>query len=145
MKIKIKKMSATAKTPTRGSQQAAGYDMYADIAQRIAIEPHKTEMISTGIAAQIPEGYFGALCARSGLAAKQGIRPANAVGIIDSDYTGIIKLAAHNDSDETRYINPGDRICQLVIVPYLSVDFEETDSLDETQRGEGGFGSTGIS
>lgn len=141
MKMRIKRLTDTAKLPTRGSTSAAGYDLYAD--ETGTIEPHNTRMISTGLAVEIPEGYFGGIFARSGLAAKEGIRPANCVGVIDSDYRGPVKVAAHNDSDIPRKIEAGERIAQLVVLPYLPVEFEETDELSDTERGSGGFGSTG--
>lgn len=103
-----------------------------------------TVKIGTGIAVEIPNGYFGAVFARSGLATKEGLRPANAVGVCDSDYRGEYIVALHNDSDTPRTVTPGERIAQLVIMPYLQVDFEEVNELSDTVRGEGGFGSTGV-
>ena len=100
-------------------------------------------MIGTGLAAQVPEGYFGACFARSGIAVRQGLRPANCVGVVDSDYRGEYIVALYNDSEESRTVQNGDRIAQLVIMPYLTVEFEQVDSLPETDRGSGGFGSTG--
>lgn len=141
--IRVKKMSSTAKLPTRGSAAAAGYDLYADIQEDVEIAPHTTAMISTGLSMEIPEGYFGAVFARSGLAAKEGLRPANCVGVCDSDYRGPYMVAMHNDTDVPRTVTPAERIAQLVVMPYLPVLFEEADELDETVRGEGGFGSTG--
>lgn len=144
MQIKIKKLNPNAKTPTRGSKQAAGYDIYACLeTETAAIPAHCTVKVPTGISMAIPEGYFGAIFARSGLASKQGLRPANCVGVIDSDYRGEFIVMLHNDTDEQKTIENGDRIGQLVILPYMSVEFEETDSLDETERGTGGFGSSG--
>lgn len=143
MKIEIKKLNEHATIPTRGSEQAAGYDLYAAIPEAVAIKPHATEKIGTGLAIAIPDGYFGAIFARSGLAAKQGLRPANCVGVADSDYRGEYIVAIHNDSEEERVVEPGDRIAQLVVMPYLSAEFEEKDELSETERGSGGFGSTG--
>lgn len=142
-KINIKKLTDTAKTPTRGSEHAAGYDLYADVKDQVTISPHETEKISTGLAIEIPDGYFGAIFARSGLAAKEGLRPANCVGVCDSDYRGEYIVAVHNDSDQPRVIDPGERIAQLVVMPYLAVTFEEVTELTDTNRGEGGFGSTG--
>ena len=107
------------------------------------IPPHKTVMVGTGLAMEIPEGYFGAIFARSGLASKQGLRPANCVGVVDSDYRGEFMIALHNDTDEERVIAGKERIAQMVVMPYLSVEFEEVETLNETERGEGGFGSTG--
>ena len=143
MKVKIKKLSYTAKTPTRGSEQAAGYDLYMDNENPIAIFPHETVELFTGIAMEIPTGYFGAVYARSGLATKRGLRPPNCVGVIDSDYRGNIGVAMHNDGREKQIIQPHERIAQIVIQPYLQVEFEESDSLTDTERGTGGFGSTG--
>jgi len=143
MEIKIKKLNENAIIPTRGSEQAAGYDLYACIPERILINPHKTVKIGTGLSMEIPEGYFGAIFARSGLATKQGIRPANCVGVCDSDYRGEYIVALHNDTDIPKTIIPGERIAQLVVMPYLPIEFEEVEELSETKRGEGGFGSTG--
>ena len=143
VQIKLKKLSDTAKIPIRGSEYAVGYDLYADIAEDVTIQPHTTAKIGTGLSIEIPDGYFGAVFARSGLASKQGLRPANCVGVCDSDYRGEYIVALHNDSDTERVVNPGDRIAQLVIMPYLAVDFTEVSSLSDTQRGAGGFGSTG--
>lgn len=142
-KIKIKKLTDTAKTPTRGSEYAAGYDLYADVKEDVQIKPHETVKIGTGLAMEIPDGYFGAIFARSGLAAKEGLRPANCVGVCDSDYRGEYIVAIHNDSEETRTITAGERIAQLVVMPYLPVTFDEIAELTDTNRGEGGFGSTG--
>ncbi len=143
MEIKIKKLNKNAVIPTRGSKYAAGYDLYACIDEDITIAPHQNVKIGTGLAIAVPEGYFGAIFARSGLAAKQNLRPANCVGVADSDYRGEYIVALHNDSNEERIVKNGDRIAQLVIMPFLSAEFLETDILDETERGEGGFGSTG--
>ena len=141
--MNIKKLTSTAIIPTRGSEKAAGYDLYADTNSVVEIKPHKTRKINTGIAIMIPNGYYGAIVARSGLSTKKGLRPANCTGIIDSDYRGDIIVALHNDSDEVQTIEPHERIAQLVICPFLSVEFNEVDELDETERGENGFGSTG--
>ncbi len=143
MNVSIKKLSQSAKLPERGSASAAGYDLFADIKEELVIAPHETAMIGTGLAIAIPEGYFGGIFARSGISAKEGLRPANCTGVVDSDYRGELKVALHNDSEQPRKISVGQKIAQLVLVPFLSVDFDEVDQLDETQRGEGGFGSTG--
>lgn len=143
MEVKIKKLTDTARIPTRGSEYAAGYDLYADIAEAVTIKPHETAKIGTGLSVEIPDGYFGAVFARSGLASKQGLRPANCVGVCDSDYRGEYIVALHNDSEEERIVNPADRIAQLVVMPYLAVEFKEVDELSDTKRGAGGFGSTG--
>ena len=143
IQIRVKKLTPTAALPTRGSAEAAGYDLRADLTGEIEIPPHTTQMIHTGLAMEIPKGYFGAIFARSGLASKAGLRPANCVGAVDSDYRGPFMIALHNDSGEARRVSPGERIAQLIVVPYLPVCFEEAGELDETERGEGGFGSTG--
>lgn len=144
-KINVKKLCENAKLPTRGSEYAAGYDLYAflgDYSQCI-IEPGQTFKVHTGISMAIPDGFFGAIFARSGLATKKGLRPANCVGVIDSDYRGEVIVALHNDTDEPQSFRNGERIAQLVILPYAAAEFTEVESLDETKRGEGGFGSTG--
>lgn len=143
MNIKIKRLSEEATIPTRGSEYSAGYDLYANIEKSVSIKPHETVKIGTGWAIEIPDGYFGAIFARSGLATKEGLRPANCTGVCDSDYRGEYIVAIHNDSDVVREIIPHERIAQLVVIPYLYVDFKETDELSDTSRGEGGFGSTG--
>ena len=143
MKIQIKKLRENAVLPKRGSAAAAGYDLYACMEVPITIKAHATAMIGTGLSAAIPEGYFGAVVARSGLASREGLRPANCIGVCDSDYRGEIIVALHNDSEQERCIAPGERIAQLVVMPFLSADFEECDELDATERGSGGFGSTG--
>ncbi len=143
MKIPVKKLSETAKVPVRGSDFAAGYDISADIEEDITLMPRMTRMISSGIAIQIPKGYFGAVFARSGLASKEGLRPANCVGVIDADYRGELKVPLYNDSDTPRVISPGQKIAQLVVIPFERLDFEMTDELSETDRMEDGFGSTG--
>ena len=143
MKVNVMKLKPDAILPTRGSSSAAGYDLYAcPDAESVVIESGKTVKVGTGLAFEIPEGYFGAIFARSGLAAK-GLRPANCVGVTDSDYRGEYIVALHNDSDSAMTVAKGDRIAQLVVMPYLSVEFSETDNLAKTERGAGGFGSTG--
>lgn len=144
MKVKIKKLYEDAVVPTRGSYQAAGYDLYAHgLPDGTLIRPHDTWMIGTGIAMEIPDGYFGGIYARSGLATKKGLRPANCVGVVDADFRGEIKVAVHNDSDQRQEIQNGDRIAQLIIQPYLNVEFDEADKLSDTERGSGGFGHSG--
>lgn len=143
MEIKIKKLTATAKIPTRESSSAAGYDLYADITDEIRVKPHETVKVNTGVAMEIPEGYFGGIAARSGLASKEGLRPANCYGIVDSDYRGPIIVALHNDSEVERVVTPQERIGQIIIQPYLNVTFCEVEDLSETDRGSNGFGSTG--
>ena len=142
--MKIKKLNAEAIIPTRGSEEAAGWDLYACLEKdEELIMPKASTMIGTGIAVAIPDGYFGGLYARSGLACKQGLRPANCVGVIDSDYRGEIKVCLQNDSDNWQKVINGERIAQLIIQPYENVSMEEVDELDDTERGEGGFGHTG--
>lgn len=144
MQINIKKLSENAKIPTRGSEYAAGYDLYAcTYPSFTTIPPQQCAKIGTGISLEIPGGYFGAIYARSGLATKQGLRPANSVGVIDSDFRGEIIVALYNDSDSWRTVESGERIAQLVITPFLPVEFNEVDNLADTARGVGGFGSTG--
>ncbi len=143
MKVNVKKLTDTATMPTRGSFAAAGYDLYANVENDVKVAPHTTEKIGTGLAMEIPDGYFGGIYARSGIATKEGLRPANCVGVVDSDYRGEIIVAVHNDSDVERVITPAERIAQIIIQPYLSVEFEEADELAESERGAGGFGSTG--
>lgn len=143
MQLNIKKLTATAHIPERGSSQAAGYDLYADNTEPVIIPPHETRMISLGIVIEIPEGWFGAIFARSGLAYREGIRPANCVGVVDPDYRGEWMIALHNDTDEDKSVLPGERVAQLVIIPYMEAVFNEVDELSVTERGTGGFGSTG--
>lgn len=143
MEMKIKKVRDKAILPTRGSMYAAGYDLYAALDEPIGIPAYSTVKIPTGIATEIPSGYFGAIYARSGLATKYGIRPGTCVSIIDEDYRGEWFVPLYNDSDEDYIVSPGDRIAQVVFQPYLCVDFEEVDELDNTARGASGFGSTG--
>ena len=141
--IRFRRVSDLARIPTRGSEKAAGYDLYAALDKPVLIEPHKTVKIDTGLQFEIPDGYFAAIYARSGIAAKEGLRPANCTGVCDSDYRGNYIVALHNDSDTVRTVEPGERIAQMVVLPYLSVSFEESKELSGTERGEGGFGSTG--
>lgn len=143
MKIQFKKLNKNATIPTKGSLYSAGYDLYACLDGEVTVKAGATEKIGTGLAIAVPEGWFGAIFARSGLATKQGLRPANCVGVADSDYRGEYIVALHNDSDTDRVIKNGDRIAQLVVMPYLDCEFEEANELPETVRGEGGFGSTG--
>lgn len=139
--IKVKKLNDNAILPTRGSEYAAGYDLYS--CESVTIGPYETIKVHTGLAFELPEGTFGAIFARSGLATKQGLRPANCVGVCDSDYRGEYIVALHNDSDDIRKIECGDRIAQLILMPYFEMTFVEGD-LSDTERGEGGFGSTGL-
>ena len=145
MEIKVIKLRSEAKLPFFGSEAAAGADLYACTGKgEISIAPGETAMAGTGIAAAIPEGYFGGVFARSGLASREGLRPANCVGVIDADYRGEIIVALHNDSDQLRTVHDGDRIAQLVIMPCMAVNYRLSESLDETERGEGGFGHSGL-
>ncbi len=141
--VKIIRLTDTARLPEQGSALAAGYDLFADLPADRVIAPHETAMIGTGLAAAIPEGYFGGIFARSGLSAKEGLRPANCTGVVDADYRGEIRVALHNDSEEARCVRPGQKIAQFVLIPCPAVCFEEADTLDATGRGDGGFGSTG--
>ena len=145
MKVKIKKLCKSAKTPTRGSEYACGYDAYACIGDgnTVTIAPHKTVKIGLGICLQPEEGYYVGIYARSGLSTKEGLRPANCVGICDEDYRGEYMVALHNDSDTPRIVQDGERIAQLVVHKRYDMEFEEVDALEDTDRGEGGFGSTG--
>ena len=143
MRIEIKKLREGAVIPTRGSAAAAGYDLRACTGAPMVIAPGETAMVGTGLSIAVPEGYFGAVFARSGLACKQGVRPANCVGVCDSDYRGDYMVALHNASRVPCEIAPGDRIAQLVVMPFLELEFEEKDELSDTARGAGGFGSTG--
>lgn len=151
MSIKIKRLTETAKIPTKGSEYAAGFDLYADNfgdfksekEWSLMILPGETVKIKTGVAVALPENTWGGIYARSGLATKQGLAPANKVGVIDSDYRGEIIVALHNHSGYQQMLHQGDRVAQLVIHEFKPYDFEEVDELDDTDRGEGGFGSTG--
>ena len=141
LSIKIKLLDNNATIPSRQTDGSAGFDLYSS--QEARVSSGCTFKIKTGIALQIPEGYVGLIFARSGLATKKGLRPANCVGVIDSDYRGEIIVALHNDSGDSAIIQKGDRIAQLVIVPYISPDLIQCNELDDTDRGSGGFGSTG--
>ena len=142
-KINIKKLNENATIPTYGSDFSAGADLYALADEPIVIAPHSTVLVHTGVAMEIPVGYVGLVFARSGLATKRALAPANKVGVIDSDYRGEIMVALHNHGEEPKTIENGERVAQLVLVPYLTADFDEVDELSDTVRGEGGFGSTG--
>mgnify|MGYP005766058193 CR=1 FL=1 len=143
MKINIKKLNSNATLPTRGSEFAAGYDLYACLNESVTIRAGETVKIPTGLAIEIPEGYAGLIYARSGLATKKGLAPANKVGVCDSDYRGEYIIFLHNHSKIDAMIEPNERIAQLIVTPFLAVTFEETNELSETKRGAGGFGSTG--
>lgn len=143
--VKFTKLTPWAQVPTQGSAEAAGWDLHADAEnqERIVLAPGEVKKISTGIAIALPKGTFGAIYARSGLATKKGLAPANKVGVIDSDYRGPIIVALKNESDEVQFIEHGERIAQIVVQPYIAVTFEETENIGTTARGTGGFGSTG--
>ena len=142
MKIKVKKLNENAVLPTYGSDFAAGADLYACIAESVEIAPGETKMIGTGLAMEIPEGYMGLIFARSGIASKRGLAPANKVGVVDSDYRGEFMVALHNHSNQPASVDVGERIAQLVITPYMTACFEVADELSKTVRNTGGFGST---
>lgn len=146
MNIKVKRICEEAKLPTRGSEKAAAYDVYACLPDEnapVAIMPHQTMLIGTGLRMAPPEGFYVGVYARSGLSSKEGLRPANCVGVIDEDYRGEYLVAVHNDSEVTRSVRHGDRIAQILLQKRYDMDFEEVDELDTTGRGVGGFGSTG--
>ena len=140
--VKIKKLNENAIIPTYGSPYSAGADLYSAM-DEVTIAPHTTTLIKTGLALELPVGFAGLIYARSGLASKRGLAPANKVGVIDCDYRGEVMVALHNHTNAPQTVAKGERIAQLVITPYVVADFEETDELSETVRGEGGFGSTG--
>ncbi|MFQ7575112.1 MAG: dUTP diphosphatase [Lachnospira sp.] len=141
--VKLKKLTPDAIIPTYGTEFAAGADLYSSIKEDIIINPKETKFINTGIALEIPDGLVGLIYARSGLACKKGVAPANKVGVIDSDYRGEIIVALYNHSENPLTISYGDRIAQFVLTPYITANFEEADELSESVRGNGGFGSTG--
>lgn len=143
MDVRFKRLNDLAKIPTRGSKFSAGYDLYAATDYDIQIPPHSTVKIGTGLAMDIPVGWFGAIFARSGIATKRGLRPANCVGVVDADFRNEVLVALHNDSNEIMTVQARERIAQLVILPYQDIDFKEVNELSDTERGIGGFGSTG--
>lgn len=143
MDVRFKRLNDLAKIPTRGSKFSAGYDLYAATDKDVQIPPHSTVKIGTGLAMDLPSGYFGAIVARSGIATKRGLRPANALGVCDEDYKGEYIVALHNDTTETKTVQAGERIGQLILLPYQTIDFKEVDELHDTERSIGGFGSTG--
>ena len=143
MRIAVKKLHENAVLPTYGSDFAAGADLYALTDGEVTFAPNETKLIRTGLAMEIPEGYAGLIYARSGLASKRGLAPANKVGVVDADYRGEVMVALHNHSGVEQKIGAGERIAQLVVAPFLKVEYEEADELNETVRGAGGFGSTG--
>ena len=141
--IAVKKLDERAVLPTYGSEFAAGADLYDLLDEEVVFAPNETKLIHTGLAMEIPEGYAGLIYARSGLASKRGLAPANKVGVVDADYRGEVMVALHNHSAIEQKIAPGERIAQLVVAPFLKASFTETAELSDTVRGEGGFGSTG--
>ncbi|MGN0374166.1 MAG: dUTP diphosphatase [Butyrivibrio sp.] len=144
MNIKVKKLNPAATLPTYGSDYAAGADLYVCLDAPVTINPGETVMLHTGLAMEIPEGYAGLIYPRSGMASKRGLAPANKVGVVDPDYRGEFMVAMHNHSLTPQTVEPGERIAQLVITPFLSAVYEETEELSDTVRGDGGFGSTGF-
>ena len=143
IQLKVKKLLPEAKLPAYGSEFAAGADLYALSENPIRIAPQETAIVHTGLAVEIPEGYVGLVFARSGLATKKGLAPANKVGVIDSDYRGELRVALHNHSKYETSIEPYERVAQLLVLPYACAQFEEAEELSDTARGAGGFGSTG--
>ena len=142
--VAVQKLREGAVLPRCGSAQAAGADLCACLSEETwRFAPHETRFVPTGVAMEIPAGYVGLIYARSGIACKRGLAPANKVGVIDSDYRGELIVALHNHTDEVQQIENGERIAQLVITPYLAVEFTQADALSGTERGQGGFGSTG--
>ena len=146
MEVKIKRLSDTSTLPAYAHEGDAGMDLYADIPtdkEKLIIPPHESVMIPCGFAIAIPNGYFGAIYARSGLASKQGLRPSNCVGVVDSGYRNQVMVALHNDTDYERIVSHGDRIAQMIVQPFPKVSLIEVNELDDTERGMGGFGSSG--
>jgi dUTP pyrophosphatase len=143
MNVKVKKLKENAVIPTHGSPQSAGFDLYACIDEAVTIAPHQTVKIDTGLAMELPDGYFGAIFSRSGISINRGLVLGNATAVIDSDYRGSIVIGLHNDSPVEQEVLPNERIAQLVLIPYETMEFEEVDELNATERGSGGFGSTG--
>lgn len=141
--VNIKKLDPKATIPTYGSEAAAGCDLYACLDESVTIEPHQTVLIKTGLALEVPVGYAGLIYARSGLASKRNLAPANKVGVVDADYRGEVMVALHNHGTNPQTIEHGERIAQMVIAPFITANFIEVDTLSDTVRGEGGFGSTG--
>lgn len=142
--INVKKLNDLAKLPTRSSSDAAGYDLYAATSYNIEIQPHTTVKIGTGLSFELPQGTFAAIFSRSGIATKRGLRPANCVGVCDSDYRGEYIVALHNDTNEIQIIEPQERIAQMILLPFVEMSFNEVDELSDTARGAGGFGSSGV-
>lgn len=141
--VRIKKLNEKAIIPTYGTEFSAGADLYACLEETVTLAPGETKLIKTGLAMEIPVGYAGLIYARSGLATKKGLAPANKVGVVDADYRGEVMVALHNHSLVDASIEPGERIAQMVIAPFLTANFIVADELEDTVRGAGGFGSTG--
>ena len=141
--INVKKLNDLAKLPTRGSEYAAGYDLYAATSYNIEIQPHTTVKIGTGLSFELPQGTFAAIFPRSGIATKRGLRPANCVGVCDSDYRGEYIVALHNDTNEVQIIEPQERIAQMILLPFVEMSFNKVNELSDTVRGAGGFGDSG--
>lgn len=143
MTVKILKLQQNARIPTYGSAEAAGADLYACIDEAVTIQPSQTVLIPTGLSMEIEQGFAGFIYARSGLATKRGLAPANKVGVIDSDYRGQVMVSLHNHTEQPQTVEPGERVAQMVFAPVYQAQFCETDALQDTERGTGGFGSTG--
>lgn len=143
MEVRIKKLAENAVIPTYGSEFSAGADLYACLEETVTIQAGETYLVKTGIAMEIPEGFAGLIYARSGLASKKGLAPANKVGVVDADYRGEIMVALHNHSNVEALVDPGERIAQMVIAPFLKAEYQVVEELSDTVRGTGGFGSTG--
>lgn len=143
MTVKIVKLQQNAHIPTYGSADAAGADLYACIDEAVTIQPSQTVLIPTGLSMEIEQGFAGFIYARSGLATKRGLAPANKVGVIDSDYRGQVMVSLHNHTEQPQTVEPGERVAQMVFAPVYQAQFCETDTLQDTERGTGGFGSTG--
>ena len=144
MTVKIVKLQQNAHVPTYGSADAAGADLYACIDEAVTIQPSQTVLIPTGLSMEIEQGFAGFIYARSGLATKRGLAPANKVGVIDSDYRGQVMVSLHNHTEQPQTVEPGERVAQMVFAPVYQAQFCETDTLQDTERGTGGFGSTGM-
>lgn len=142
--VAVKKLRPNAKLPTYGSEFAAGADLYACLDAPVTIQPHETYLVPTGLSLELPVGWAGMVHARSGMATKRDLAPANKVGVIDCDYRGEVMVSLHNHGSKPQTVEPGERIAQLVIMPYLTAQFFEAEELSDTVRGEGGFGSTGF-
>ena len=144
MEMNIKKLHEDSIIPTKGTNESAGYDLYAYLDKdKVSLNPGETKMINIGISLEIPKGYFAGIFARSGIASKRNLRPANCTGVIDSDYRGELRVPIYNDSDKVQYIENKERVAQMIILPYLDVEFNIKDELSESNRSDEGFGSTG--